>query len=209
MHCRQRQVGLPGLVRDFSPRVNFLRRLLQGFTAPPPPLHAQSNASKSIPMLKIPSIGNHIGVWTPENTARTRSTLKDGMWLPKWQTVTEIHLSQKNGCITSIKWGMLKTNTPAKTHVIKPQVNISFSIHDARHPSTCPWFLLANTKLSQKCWVSVHHTGPLCRIVQLQISCLEDLVLLFIHVHVHLFKDLHQSVDVHEQGHSTIVHPPS
>ena len=43
------------------------------------------HALTSVCMLKIPSTGSHTIVWTCENTAHTRSTLEDGIWLPLWQ----------------------------------------------------------------------------------------------------------------------------
>ena len=42
-----------------------------------------------------------------ENTAHTRSTLKDGMWLPDGRVTYAVHLL-KNWCTTSMKRGAQK-----------------------------------------------------------------------------------------------------
>ena len=71
------QVQLPGVARDFAPRVNF-QCTLTAFMQPA----CATARSKTCRHLKNPS---HTIVWTHENKAQTMSILEDGLWLPKWQ----------------------------------------------------------------------------------------------------------------------------
>ena len=65
---------------DFLP-VNYQCRLSYSVYTVPVCMHALT----SVCILKIPSTGCHTIIWTCENTAHTRSTLEDGIWLPMWQ----------------------------------------------------------------------------------------------------------------------------
>ena len=61
------QVQVPGVARDFSPKVNFQCRLSNSVRTCSP--RVQSRASTSVRTLKIPSSGSHTIVWTHKNTS--------------------------------------------------------------------------------------------------------------------------------------------